>query len=205
MTEREKMLCGKLYDTSDKELASRRDLVHALCITYNQTFDTDKRKREEIINKIIPGMSEGGYIQGPFFCDYGDNIYIGKNFYANFNFTVLDCAKVVIGDNVMIGPNVSILTPIHPFLASQRNFRKHNDGSLYNIEYSKPVTICENCWIAGNVTICGGVTIGSGCVIGAGSVVTRDIPPNSLAVGNPCKVIRTLSDEDKLNFEEIDE
>ena len=204
MTEREKMLCGKLYDTSDNELASRRDLVHAWCLTYNQTFDTKKEERQSLLKKIIPNMGEGCYIQGPFYCDYGDNIYLGKNFYANFNFAVLDCAKVVIGDNVMIGPNVSILTPIHPLLPNQRNFRVHSDGSLYNIEYSKPVTICENCWIAGGVTICGGVTIGSGCVIGAGSVVTRDIPPGSLAVGNPCKVVRQLSEKDKLDFSDYE-
>ena len=201
MTEREKMLAGQIYDTTSSELALRRDKVHSLCVTYNQTFDTKVKKRAKLLKEIIPNQKENVYIQGPFFCDYGDNIYLGKNFYANFNFTVLDCANVVIGDNVMIGPNVSILTPVHPFLPEERNFRVNNEGKLYNLEYSKSVEIKSDCWIAGNVTIIGGVTIGEGCVIGAGSVVTRDIPPYSLAVGNPCRVIRKLTEQDKLNFD----
>ena len=107
--------------------------------------------------------------------------------------------KVTIGDNVMIGPNVTLATPMHPLLPEERNIRKREDGSFYNLEYAKPITIKDNCWLASNVVVCGGVTIGEGCVIGAGSVVTRDIPPYSLAAGNPCRVIRKITEKDHMS------
>lgn len=196
MTEREKMLAGRLYDASDKELAERRAEAHNLCTDYNRTYETEQAERSKIIEKLLPHAKAGAYIQGPFFCDYGKNITIGENFYANFNFTVLDCCPVEIGDDVFIGPNVSLLTPVHPFRWQERNMRRKADGTAYDLEYAKPIKIGRNCWLAGNVTVIGGVTIGEGCVIGAGSVVTRDIPANSLAVGNPCRVIRTITDKD---------
>lgn len=198
MTEREKMLAGMPYDTSDKELAEGRAKAHELCLAYNLTKETQEKERAEILKELLPCAKEGAYVQGPFYCDYGDNIRIGKNFYANFNFTVLDCCPVTIGDDVLIGPNVSLFTPVHPLCWQQRNIRKKPSGEAYDIEYAKPIVIGKNCWIAGNVTVIGGVTIGEGCVIGAGSVVTRDIPPNSLAVGNPCRVIRQITEKDRL-------
>ena len=198
MTEFEKMCLGKLYDTSAEDLPKRRAKAHRLCALYNATFETEEEKRAEIIKELLPNMAENGYVQGPFYCDYGENITIGRNFYGNFNLTILDCCPVSIGDDVLIGPNVSIFTPVHPFRWQQRNIKKKADGTLYDYEYAKPITIGKNCWIAGNVTIIGGVTIGEGCVIGAGSVVTRDIPANSLAVGNPCRVLRQITAEDDL-------
>ncbi|MDE7163517.1 MAG: sugar O-acetyltransferase [Clostridia bacterium] len=198
MTEREKMIAGELYDASDEQLATRRTEAHNLCTDYNRTYETEQKKRGKILGKLLPNAKPGAYIQGPFYCDYGDNIAIGENFYANFNFTVLDCCPVEIGDDVFIGPNVSLLTPVHPFRWQQRNMRKKADGTAYDLEYAKPIKIGKNCWLAGNVTVIGGVTIGEGCVIGAGSVVTRDIPANSLAVGNPCRVIRQITDKDEL-------
>lgn len=199
MTNREKMLAGEIYDTTDSELVKRRVYVHELVRKFNNTNNTKKKSR--LLKKIIPNQKENAYIEGPIHCDYGDTITLGKNFYANFNLTILDCAQVIIGDNVMIGPNGSILTPIHPFHPQERNFRVNEKGKLYNMEFAKKVVIEDDCWIAGNVTICGGVTIGKGCVIGAGSVVTKDIPPYSLAYGNPCKVIRQITEQDKLNFD----
>lgn len=198
MTEREKMIAGKIYDGTDKELAQRRVLAHTLSWQYNNVNETDEKKRKEILDVLLPHRAEGAFLQGPIMFDYGDNIYVGKNFYANFNFTVLDTCPVRIGDDVMIGPNVSIYTPVHPFRWQQRNIRKKADGTPFDYEYAKPITIGNNCWIAGSVTIIGGVTIGDGCVIGAGSVVTRDIPPDSLAVGNPCRVIRKITEKDDL-------
>lgn len=112
--------------------------------------------------------------------------------------TCLDVCEIHIGDNVMIGPNVTLATPMHPLLPEERNIRKREDGSFYNLEYAKPITIKDNCWLASNVVVCGGVTIGEGCVIGAGSVVTKDIPPYSLAVGNPCRVIRKITEKDHM-------
>ena len=198
MTEKEKMLNGLMYDTSDSELAKRRELAHELCRQYNALPESEKERRAAILKELLPHMDGTGYIQGPILVDYGDNMFVGKNFFANFNFTVLDCGMVTIGNNVMFGPNCTLVTAMHPFVAEERNYRIKEDGTPYTVEYSKPVTVGDDCWIASNVTVIGGVRIGKGCVIGAGSVVTRDIPDNSLAVGNPCRVIRKITEKDKL-------
>ncbi len=196
MTEKEKMLAGKIYDPSDKELAFLRTKAHALCLEYNSLPETAER-RSEVIREL--GIKCGNvFFQGPVQFDYGCFTTVGTNTYANFNFTCVDCCPVTIGDNVFFGPNVSILTPVHPLRWQDRNMYLKPDGTATDKEYAKPITIGSNCWIAGNVTICGGVTIGEGCVIGAGSVVTRDIPPNSLAVGVPCRAVRQITEEDSL-------
>lgn len=197
MTEKEKMLAGKLYDSSDKELVELRENAHKLSLEYNKCLETDNR-REEILNQLLPNRGEGVYLQGPIQFDYGKFTEIGKNSYFNFNFTCLDCAQVTIGDNVFVGPNVSLLTPIHPLRYQERNPFIKNDGNLAVKEYAKPIVIEDNCWLAGNVTVCGGVNIGEGSVIAAGSVVTKDIPAGVLAAGVPCKVIRKISEEDSL-------
>lgn len=198
MTEKEKMLAGKIYNPSDKELASLRLQAHKLSKMYNDTFEDEEEKREQILKELVPNRKKGVFLQGPVQFDYGVFTSIGKNFYANFNFTVLDCCPVKIGDNVMIGPNVSIMTPVHPLRYQDRNLKEKADGTLYDDEYAKPITIGNNCWIASCVTVTGGVTIGNGCVIGAGSVVTRDIPANSFAAGNPCRVIREITEADAI-------
>ncbi len=198
MTEQEKMIAGKIYDPGDDELATMRTYAHKMCNRYNK-LDEDDEQRKELLEMLIP-ENNGAYLQGPIFFDYGEFTTFGKNCFANFNFTVLDCAPVTIGDNVFFGPNVTIATPVHPLLSSERNMYLRNDGILTDQEYAKPITIQSNCWIASNVVICGGVTIGQGAVIGAGSVVTRDIPANSLAVGNPCKVIRKLTEQDSVKL-----
>ena len=198
MTEKEKMFAGKLYDPSDEELATLRTKAHNLSQDYNKTYETEEDRRKEILDELIPNRKEGVYLQGPIQFDYGAFTTIGENTYANFNFTVLDCAPVTIGDNVFFGPNVSILTPVHPIRYEERNQYRKEDGQMTDREYAKPITIGSNCWIAGNVTICGGVTIGEGSVIGAGSVVTRDIPSGVVAAGVPCRVIRDITDEDRM-------
>ncbi|MBQ9608990.1 MAG: sugar O-acetyltransferase [Lachnospiraceae bacterium] len=199
MTEKEKMLAGKLYDPSDDELATLRTRAHNLSQDYNKTYETEDDRRKEILDVLVPNRKEGVYLQGPIQFDYGIFTTIGENTYVNFNFTVLDCAPVSIGDNVFFGPNVSILTPLHPIRYEERNMFRKENGQMTDREYAKPITVESNCWIAGNVTICGGVTIGSGSVIGAGSVVTRDIPSGVVAAGVPCRVIREITDEDRLN------
>lgn len=199
MTEKEKMLAGKLYDPSDEELLTLRQNAHKLCKCYNDTIEEETEKREKLLDALLPNRGEGTYLQGPVYFDYGVFTAVGKNFYANFNFTVLDVCPVTIGDNVFVGPNVSILTPKHPLRWQERNMYKNEKGALTDREYGAPVTIGGNCWIAGNVTILAGAKIGSGCVIGAGSVVVKDIPDNSLAVGNPCKVIRTITEKDSVS------
>lgn len=204
MTEQEKMLAGKIYDPSDKELAELRANAHRLSKMYNDTFETEEEKRKEILEELLPNCGEGSYLQGPVFFDYGKFTTMGSGCYANFNFTVLDTCPVTIGDNVFFGPNCTIATPVHPFRWQERNMKRKEDGTLYDDEYGKPIKIGSNCWIASNVVIAAGVTIGEGCVIGAGSVVTRNIPANSLAVGNPCRVIREITEEDSIqNREEL--
>ncbi|MCH5315706.1 MAG: sugar O-acetyltransferase [Eubacterium sp.] len=200
MTEREKMVSGKLYDPTDDELAILREQAHKLSKDYNDTYDFEEEKREEILSKLIPDREEGVYLQGPIYFDYGINTKIGSNTFINFNATILDVCPVTIGSDVLIGPNVSIQTPVHPMRYQDRNIRFRQDGTPYDLEYAKPIEIKRNCWIASNVTICGGVTIGEGCVIGAGSVVTRDIPDNSFAAGVPCKVIREITEDDAIEL-----
>lgn len=198
MTEREKMFAGKVYDPFTEGMPEQRTRAHQLCSLYNMTTETDEEKRRVILDELLPDRGEGVYLQGPIYFDFGLHTTIGKGSYANFNFTVLDEGRVTIGSSVFIGPNVSLLTPIHPLCWQDRNtFFNEKTGVVTNLERAGTITIGDNCWLGGNVTVCGGVSIGAGCVIGAGSVVTRDIPPNSLAAGNPCRVIRPITEADR--------
>ena len=199
MTELEKMIAGKLYDASDRELCEMRVRAHILCKQYSDTNENETERRAKLFDELFPGHKNIA-MQGPIFFDYGRFTTFGENFYANYNFTVLDCCPVRIGDNVMCGPNVSLLTPVHPMRWQDRNIRYKEDGTPYDMEYARPITIGNNCWLAGNVTVIGGVTIGDGCVIGAGSVVTKDIPANSFAAGNPCRVIREVTQADAVEL-----
>lgn len=184
MTEKEKMLAGLEYQATDpaliRELNERKDLLHA----YNLTRPTDLARRERLIRRILGAAGEQVTVLQPFYCDYGSNIRVGERFFANFHLTILDEAPVTFGDDCFVGPNVSIYTACHSTDVAERNSRR---------EWARPVSIGDNCWIGGSVTILPGVTIGEGCTIGAGSVVTRDIPPHSVAVGNPARVVRRLA------------
>lgn len=190
MTEHEKMFAGKIYDPFKEGMCEERTKAHRLCKLYNDTFDTETEKRNQILKELMPNNGKNVYLQGPINFDFGVNTTMGDNSYANFNFTVLDEGKVNIGKNVFIGPNVSLLTAIHPLCYQDRNT---------GLEYTGEINIGDNCWIAASVTVCGGVTIGEGSVIGAGSVVTRDIPANCIAVGNPCRVLRQITEKDRLS------
>lgn len=198
MTEQEKMLAGKLYDPTDEVLSRLRMKAHRLSQDYNRLYDDEEAERVRILKELLPNCGTGSYLQGPIYFDYGVFTSIGKNSFANFNFTVLDTCPVKIGDNVFFGPNCTLATPMHPLRYQERNMKRKPDGTLYDDEYGRPITIESNCWIASNVVVVGGVTIGEGSVIGAGSVVTKDIPPHSLAVGNPCKVIRRITEADAM-------
>ena len=200
MNEQKKMLSGKIYDPSDKELEKKRMKAHRLSKDYNNTYEDEWEKRKEIIEQLIPNMGENTYLLGPIQFDYGVFTTFGKNCFANFNFTVLDCCSVTIGNDVFFGPNCSIMTPLHPFISDERKMRVKEDGTLYDLEYAAPIIIEDGCWLASNVIVCGGVTIGKGSVIGAGSVVTRDIPSGVFAAGNPCRVIREITSEDSIEL-----
>ena len=188
-SEKEKMLSEQAYKASDKELFEERLHAQKTCFDFNNISPELITERHDLIRRILGSVSSEFYIQPPFQCDYGYNIHLGNHFYSNYNLTILDCAEVRIGDHVMIAPNVSIFTAGHPIDANKRN---------EEWEYAIPVTIGNNVWIGGNSVINPGVSIGDNSVIGSGSVVTRDIPSNVIAAGNPCKVIReiTKADED---------
>lgn len=200
MTEKEKMLQGKIYDPHDEELRALSSRAHDLCRKYNALPETKFKARDKILDIILPDRGEGTYLQGPVNFDYGVFTKVGKNFYANFNLTVLDVCPVTIGDNVFFGSNVSILTPLHPLRFEDRNPYTSDKGYVTDREYGAPVTIGDNCWIAGNVTVLAGARIGSGCVIGAGSVVTGEIPPDTLAYGVPCRPVRKITEADALRL-----
>lgn len=200
MTQTEKMFAGKIYDPFCEGMPQQRRRAHELCQKYNALAESDEKGRAEILGELIPQRGEGVYIQGPIQVDFGTHITMGRNSYANFNFCVLDENRVTIGDNVFIGPNCCILTPIHPLCHQDRNiFFNPETGVDTNIEYSRPVVIGDNCWLGANVTVLPGVVIGEGCVIGAGSVVTKSIPPDSLAYGNPCRAVRAITKQDRLS------
>lgn len=199
MSEKEKMLKGMIYDSSDSELIKLRCEVRDLLTLFNSTKESDFETKNSLFKKIIPNQKENCYVQGPLYVDYGCNVYLGKNFYANFNFTALDCSPIIIGDNVFFGPNCQLVTPMHSLLASEREQYLKEDGLTYSDkEYSKKITIEDNCWICAGVIVIGGVKISHDCVIGAGSVVTKNIPANSLVVGNPARVIRTITEKDSI-------
>lgn len=201
MTEKEKMFAGKIYDPFCEGMPEERTRAHILCKAYNNTTEADEEQRQKILNQLLPNRGKNVYLQGPVYFDFGTHISMGDGSYANFHFTVLDEGKVTIGKNVFIGPNVSILTPIHPLRYQERNaFYSEKTKSMTNLERAGTVTIRDNCWLGGGVTVCPNVTIGEGCVIGAGSIVTRDIPPNSLAVGNPCRVLRPITEADSVHL-----
>lgn len=183
MTEYEKQQAGMIYNAIDSELVRKLYECHDLCWEYNQIRPTSLSERNNLLRRILGKADEDTFINQPFHCDYGKNISVGKRFFANFNFTVLDEAKVTIGDDCFIGPNVSIYTACHSTDPVERNTRQ---------EWAESVTIGDNCWIGGSATILPGVTIGNNVTIGAGSVVTRDIPSNCIAVGNPAKPIKKI-------------
>ena len=165
---------------------------------YNNTYEDEEEKRAAILSEIIGEFGEGGRIQGPIAFHYGKHTKIGKNFFANFNLTIQDDAEVTIGDNCNFGPNVTIVTPVHPMLPNERREMLTADGEKKLLCYARPVHIGNDCWFGASVTVCPGVTIGDNCVIGAGSVVTRDIPAGSFAAGVPCRVIRALTEADSM-------
>ncbi len=187
-SDKENMLNGKAFRAFDKELTQERAFAKEILFEYNTLRPTEYAKRNELLKQLIGLKPKSCYIEPPFYCDYGYNIEIGNKFYANTNLTILDSGKVTIGKNVFIGPNVGIYSVSHPI---------HHEPRNQYLEFARPISIGDNVWIGGSVVINPGVTIGANTVIGSGSVVTKSIPENVIAAGNPCKVIREITDEDK--------
>ncbi len=186
-TEKTKMLAGELYDALNPELVQARDRARDLCRELNGTREGDQEPRRRLLSELFGSGGDTTWLQPPFYCDYGSNIHLGIRVYFNFNCVVLDVCEVRIGDYCFFGPAVQIYTASHPMNAELRRTQ----------EFGKPITIGSDVWIGGSAVICPGVTIGSKTVIGAGSVVTRDMPEGVFAAGNPCRVIRAITENDR--------
>ncbi len=181
-TEKEKMIGGELYLASDPQLAEERDHARVLLRRLNYAPELDRATWRNLLGELLPNCSADIYVEPPFFADYGYNVYCGEKVYFNANCLILDSAEVRIGSRTLFGPGVQLYTATHPLNAEARR----------TTEMARPITIGSDCWLGGSVVVCPGVTIGDRCVIAAGSVVTKDIPPDSLAAGNPAIVKRTL-------------
>lgn len=207
VTEFEKMVSGQMYNQADMSIVLKMVKGNFLCAKLNRTSMLRQSKRNRIVRKMFGYV--GGvpyYVASPLYVQYGVNVSIGKNFVSNFNLVLLDGGKIDIGDNVMIAPNVTLTTELHPMVADERNvfisskcFPSDYRG---NHEYTKAIKVGNNVWICSNVTVCPGVTIGDNSVIGAGSVVTRNIPANVFACGVPCKVVREITLDDRMIHQE---
>ena len=189
MTQWERMLAGQLYRADDGDLIARRQRCKTLCQQINALMPEEELQRQMLLRQLLGEAGDGLAITPPFWCDYGENITVGRSFYTNHNCVILDCAPVRFGDGVFVGPNCGFYTAGHPLCAAQRN---------QGLEFARPITVGDHVWIGGGVQVLPGVTIGSGSVIGAGSVVTRDIPANVVAAGNPCRVLRPITEADRM-------
>ncbi|MGT2665907.1 sugar O-acetyltransferase [Streptococcus rifensis] len=187
LTEREKMLAGQLYDASEQELSRLRLEARQKMQAFNN--ELDGQKRTTILKTWLGSTGENLLIEPRFVCDYGSNIHVGENFYANFNCTFLDVCEIRIGDNALLGPNVQLLTPLHPLEAGPR---------ISGLEYGAPITIGDNVWIGGGATVLPGVTLGDNVVVGAGAVVTKSFGDNVVIAGNPARVIKSIENGDRM-------
>lgn len=188
MNQKERMLAGLPYKAWLDGLSEERLENKKRIYKYNNLDPSDEKTRDNLIKEIFGNTGKIINVEAPFHCDYGYNIEVGENFFANYNLTILDVGKVKIGSNAQIAPNVSIYTAGHPI---------HPDSRNSGYEYGIPITIGDNVWIGGNTCIMPGVTIGNNVVIGGGSVVTKDLPDNVIAVGNPCRILREITEEDR--------
>lgn len=186
-SEKEKMIAGELYDPLDKQLVEDRRQTRLLIKALNETSEDNTAERSRLLKELLPHAAPDLWLQPPFYCDYGYNMKVGERVFFNFNCIVLDVAPVTIGSRTMFGPNVQVYTATHPL-----NHLERSSGR----EYAKPISIGDDVWIGGSVVICPGVTIGDRTVIGAGSVVTKDVPADVFAAGNPCRVIKSLLQDD---------
>lgn len=194
MTEREKMLAGEMYDCSDSELLEQWHKAKNLIREHNMLDSEDLERKDSILTELLGGKGKSVWITAPFYVDYGDNIYFGNNCKVNMNCTFLDDNKIIIGDNALIAPNVQIYTAFHSINPEER-FGTSNDGKFQFCKtMTAPVVIGDNVWIGGGTVILPGIHIGNNTVVGAGSVVTKDIPDNVVAIGNPCRILRKIDE-----------
>ena len=199
MTEWERMTSGRLYNPSKKEIDVPHSRYMELCDRFNRTPLSRRRKKKKLLERLIPSSKGKGLgLFSPFYCEYGVNIHVGKDCFVNYNCVFLDVAPIVLEDGVWIGANVTIATPLHPYLAEERMIRQYPDGE-HDLEYAKPITLKKNCWICSGAVISGGVTVGENSIVAAGAVVTKDVPDHCVVGGVPAKVIRMLDESDRMD------
>ena len=198
MTMDERRQQGLLFTPGDPDLVKQKLKAHTLNQDYNRLYEDQKEERNQILKELLGSIGDSTFLQGPITFHYGIHTKIGSHVFINFNFTVQDDVEVTIGDHCDFGPNVTIVTPVHPMIAAERLQMLDDQGKPGRFCYGKPVHIGNNCWIGASVVFCPGVTVGDNCVIGAGSIVTRDIPAGSFAAGNPCRVIRPITEADSI-------
>lgn len=195
----DRMIAGKLYNSSSKDIEKQHKKGLSNCDRFNRIPVWRAKSKQRALEKLIPSSKGKGFgVFAPFYCEYGINIHVGEECFVNYNCTFLDVSPITLGNGVWIGANVTLATPNHPFIASERLNNNYPDG-YHDLEYSAPITICDGCWICSSSTICGGVTIGKNSIVAAGSVVLSDVPPNSIVAGIPAKVIRQIDDDDTIN------
>ena len=199
MKEEERAMRGMLFSPHDPELMEMKKRGHRLSAAFNALDEDETEKRNDILRELLGGLGKRTNFLGPIRFHYGKHTRIGSDCFINFNFTVQDDGAVVIGDRCNFGPNVTIVTPGHPLLAEERRKVLCNDGVERVLCYAETVSIGDDCWFGANVTVCPGVSVGDRCVIGAGSVITKDIPPDSLAAGVPARVIRKITEADRIS------
>lgn len=194
MTEKEKMLAGEHYHSRDPELIAMYHRCRKLLREFGEAGSEDADRKQDILSRLLGRVGENVWIEAPFFCDYGSNIFIGDNVFINYNTLLLDCNRIVIGNNVLIGPAVQVCTATHPIAARERVVatRDSSGNTAGYLTCAHPVAIGDNCWIGSGTVILPGVTIGDNTTVGAGSVVNKSLPANVLAAGNPCRVIREI-------------
>lgn len=195
----ERMIDGKLYNADSKDLYKYHSKGLIRCDKYNRIPVWMYSKKQRALERLIPSAKgKDLFVFAPFYCEYGVNIKVGKGCFANYNCTFLDVAPITLEDGVWIGANVTLATPMHPFLSDERLPQDYPDGH-HDLEYASPIVIKKNAWICSSATICGGVTIGENSIVAAGAVVNRDVPPNTIVGGVPAKVIRPIDEDDRLN------
>lgn len=199
INEWDRMVAGKLYNSSSRDIEKQHKKGMCRCDRFNKISVRRSRAKQRALENLIPSAKENELaVFAPFYCEYGVNISVGKGCFINYGCTLLDVAPITLGNGVWIGANVTLATPNHPFIAEERLPADYPDGN-HNLEYASPITVEDGCWICSGAIVCGGVTIGENSIIAAGAVVTGNIPPHSIAAGVPARVIREISEDDRIN------